>query len=181
MDARSFFCHDDTSKISIIQGGSKSEPGNMAQRWGFSWGRSQNRSRSTKTGARTVASNGPKSEEISAKPLPRPALRGGVNSGGDTALSRTFFAPSVHPLILASGRSWCLRHTAPTPRFVVRECLYPAHTAIYATAVHRRSHAGLGCYRPLTRHRYLQLSAVGRSPWVCEKNSPLSEEFRELH
>ena len=165
----------------MIQGGAKSEPGNTAQRRDFSQFRRQNRIHSKKAGARAVASNGSKSEEISAKPFPRPALRGSVNSGGDTALSCTFFAPSVHPLILASGRSWCLRHTAPTPRFVVRECLYPAHTAIYATAVHRQSHAGLGCYRPLTRHRYLQLSAVGRSPWVCEKNSPRSEEFRELH
>lgn len=88
----------------MIQGGAKSEPGNTAQRRNFSQVRSQNRSHSKKTGARAVASNGSKSEEISAKPFPRPALRGGVNSGRDTALSCTLFDPSVHSPILLFGR-----------------------------------------------------------------------------
>ena len=151
----------------MIQGGTKSGPGNMTQRRGFLWGRSQNRSHSTKTGARAVASNDPKSEEISSKPLPRLALRGGVNSGGDTALSSTFFAPSVHPPIWASnGQAECLRprYTAPHTALCGARVLYPAHTTISA---HSGSQAVTCWPGPLSSADALQISptapAVGRS------------------
>ena len=138
VDARSFFCHDDTSQILMIQGGVISEPGNMAQRRGFSRSRSQDGSRSTKTGTKAIAPNGSQSEEIPAKLFHQPELRAGVNCGGGTALSCTIFTPRFTRIF-------------PSQSVTVSEA-YSHHTAFCGTGVsvhcphHHRTQRRTGCH-----------------------------------
>lgn len=77
-----------------------------------------------------------KQENGHLKNAPRPALRGGVRwqvgALRPPALSCTIFVPSVHPLILASGRSRYLRHTAPHTALCGAGVSVPAHAAIAA-------------------------------------------------